>query len=688
MLARPANLDNERGAIAVLTVFFIAFVLIPVLVWLSYDVAGWRAHRRHIQLQADAAAFAAGDQFGECFADNSTTPPGPLPTAQADMEKQADNYVGIPGPDFLYNAQLPGGGSMARNYNSLSYPNPGGFTTNDGTDTRPSCASDMFDVKLSEDLSLFGLVPLPGIYAHAHARVTLKRIKGATGELPLAVPDTRPTSVTVTFVNMSGGSQTSIGTTALSDIGPDPTKIYEGVALEKWSGGVPLNVPPNTSIGVRIGLGNSFGTCWNVGGGNGYECYDADASNVVPLAVIRGYVVPDNATATKPWLGDLTETTSCTAAPGDPLFSDVDTSSTCSATLTGHADIKCPTGATQCAVTDSFGNSVSFLGKSGSQQVSFNYSYPLADGQEPAGLRWAIAPSTGKSPVCGKAGQIACIGTFAPTTTTPMGTSGPIHQQAYSADGNLDVSGPIKVLSISPCCSFPAGPAMPTVTVELVGSLLNAPVPSPTVALRFSGSASRSSTVNCDSTLPGPFNVVTYQVEHGCQTPYVINQTGICTSTNSPPSGTSLPWQCIPVATGSGGRTIYDALNTRFGVTGTCPVTVRNNWPTVNPGDPRTTQTLIADLTQLLNSQGAGNVPVTNFATFYITGWGFFHGHSKTLPGCPQEEAPPPGLDAKSNAGFTAIWGHFIEYNQPQDIPGNQNCGSPVITPCVLQLSQ
>ena len=62
--ARPGA-ELERGAIAVLFA-----VLTPALIFLFLlviDVGNWYVHKRHLQMEVDAAALAGGAYFGDCF---------------------------------------------------------------------------------------------------------------------------------------------------------------------------------------------------------------------------------------------------------------------------------------------------------------------------------------------------------------------------------------------------------------------------------------------------------------------------------------------------------------------------------------------------------------------------------------------------------------------------------------------
>ena len=70
--------SSERGAVAVL----VALLILPLTLLLAFavDTGHWWTHKRHLQTQADAAAFAGG--FGPWF-----------PTCnEAEIEAKARQY--------------------------------------------------------------------------------------------------------------------------------------------------------------------------------------------------------------------------------------------------------------------------------------------------------------------------------------------------------------------------------------------------------------------------------------------------------------------------------------------------------------------------------------------------------------------------------------------------------------------
>ncbi len=50
--------------------------VILLFIAFSVDIGNWWVHKRHLQLQVDAAALAGGARFSQCFPDFSATSPG------------------------------------------------------------------------------------------------------------------------------------------------------------------------------------------------------------------------------------------------------------------------------------------------------------------------------------------------------------------------------------------------------------------------------------------------------------------------------------------------------------------------------------------------------------------------------------------------------------------------------------
>jgi hypothetical protein len=108
-------------------------------------------------------------------------------------------------------------------------------------------------------------------------------------------------------------------------------------------------------------------------------------------------------------------------------------------------------------------------------------------------------------------------------------------------------------------------------------------------------------------------------------------------------------------------------MNARFAA---CPA---NNWPDYELGDPRIIKLMITDFSAL-DGSGKTEVPITNFAAFYVTGW---QGQAKA-PLCADNEPAPPATSTGD------IWGHFIKYVAPDPFSGGTEVCDPLaVTPCI-----
>lgn len=624
---------NERGAIAVLFA-----VLTPALIFLFLlviDVGNWYVHKRHLQMEVDAAALAGGAYFGDCFSSD----PSIAGAANDTIRNAATKYGG--GAGSTYN--VPGGGANARIatlFNSRTFPvgGPGA----DDTETNGPCETPhlMLDVKQSEadvPFILGGLISafVPSAKTtidaiNARARVELKKETIVQGSLPLAVPDVDPRHVTVTFIDEATGSAIApaLSLTKGSSVG----------GRNYWTGSASLAVPGDKKIGARIGIGGQAGTCNAAAGtgGSGFVCYDYESSGI-GLAVVQGVGSGGTVDAPKP---RVWATTSCT---GSPFFSDVFVvapATTCAASV--QAVLQTSSGTVGAASKKTFDAT---LTGAGTKPMTFD----SAAGYWTTGYVYALPPQGGPADV-----SLAWQ-----STTGPKQSYSKI-QRVYS--GSDDGSGPVKDLALSTATTtlgapytLSAGTHTITARVGLEGSLdlTNA---AQTTMLRLTG-GSRTSAIACDGPGAAEFRSA---IINGCQTPYQLNSAGVCPDP-APPSG---PADCVPIKTGTTAGPTLQGLDGRFSA---CPA---NNWPSYDAAnDPRVVRLLITDFSALGGS-GATDVPVTNFAAFYITGW--------TGSKC-ANNGPPPGDVSKG-----AIWGHFVKYIEPDpNSTGDETCDPIVVTPCV-----
>ena len=624
---RAGSLLEEDGGV----VLFVGLIMPVILLFLAFsvDIGNWWVHKRHLQLQVDAAALAGGARFSQCFPDASV--------GNAAIEAEATKYGG--GTGSTYNEQV--GNANQGNVGALVYQSqtfPSGLSSPEFTDTRTPCAALAFDVKASEtDLPL--LLQLPGLSSvaaiNAQARVELKKVRIFEGMLPLAVPEVRPRHVTATFVDEAGAAVGS----PVALTGPTASG-----GLANWTGTGSVSVQAGRKLGVRIGMGQNAGTCAaaNGAGGLGYACFDAQNFSD-GLVAIAGF---DGAGAGTPVLPTRAsfEVWPVTACSGSPFFSEEALTGGATSCGTGvQAIVRTATGTINPAQVlrfaaqvrgPGFNQTAVFTHSGGVWSTPYDFSLPLGDGKFDISLEWRYQG--------GRTENFSNV------------------QQVYSADGN---SGPIKAMSLTggsapatTAYSLAAGTQTVTVNVSLQPSL-QLSAPGETVLLRLT-SGSRTSAIACDG--PG-VDLFRTSIIEGCATPYQINEIGYCPDPANPD-----PSDCVATQTGDFGNPTTAALDERFA---SCPA---YDYPNYDPeDDPRVVILMVTDLSALTGS-GTTDVPVLNFAAFYIGGW--------TGSSCANNAPEPAGLSNTDRA----IWGHFVFYARPNpQNASDETCDPTLITPCV-----
>jgi len=205
---------DERGA--ALAWFAIWLPVLIIFVVLVVDVANWFEHKRHLQMQADAAALAGAGKFKLPLSICSDTA----------VKSEARTYMGdhLDGAESLwettanYNDQI-GKTPASRVHGLINFQptDPARFWRSDTDDDGGSpCTAKFIEVKLTEkDLPwFFGLPPSVVPWIDARARVSLQQLGTATGLLPIGVPETDPDAVAATFVNECTGTAIASSTGA------------------------------------------------------------------------------------------------------------------------------------------------------------------------------------------------------------------------------------------------------------------------------------------------------------------------------------------------------------------------------------------------------------------------------------------------------------------------------------------
>jgi len=576
------------------------------------DVGDWFVHKRHLQMQADAGALAGGGTFT-------------FPCSDAPIVAESRKYAGDQAAGAPYNLQIPptDQSNVHVLVNSLNYWNEGGTDYSDGG---PPCAARMVDVKITEaNLPwFFGLDVVPAI--NAHARVVIQALHRARGALPVAVPDIDPRVARAYFVDESSGAV--IGSAPLAKVGTSG-----GLAI--WdNAGAPLSVPISSSqIGVRIALGGASSTTC---GGYLVECYDLESSN--GIVYVRGWSSSGSAVPPNPPIAR--DVSLFTGSCPDAYFNSQ--ASSCTIGVSAGVDFGgVPLGPTTIvrAVVGGVEKQLVYDSASGrfvssASNSSFFTVNPNA-GPLSVELKWEVTQTgvTIQGNDCKPNGN-KCKGTF--------GTV----QRTFSA--SMARSGPVEVAQIweggvGGANSFETGTTHDLVVrIGIQGNLEVAQsVSDPVVLLRVTGSQNQS--VDCDPDLPN----LRDEIRYGCAPEYAINDAVSCPYTTHPALWASpRPWNCVAIQTGGAVGQVEQGLRDRI-LGGASSCTSPNNWssfPNIPPDDPRIVPIFI---TPFGTFTGTGNevVPVTNFATFYVTGW---------------FSSPCSGDDPVPDKGY--IVGHFIKY--------------------------
>jgi hypothetical protein len=336
-MLRRRSLDERGAALIFVAVAMPAFIAFGIFV---IDVGNWWVHKRHLQIEADAAALAGARSFR-------------FPTCvDNDIVNEAVDYSGgvLADPDgnyatadpnpLSYNHQLAANarttGPTQGIHTQVNTPDPwdGAHPTDRKNDNkwvdddpddpddgdlhdmaaadRKPCTSMMIDVKMTEtDLpgrfSPLRFLDAPGIsdflgfigaddfvnFIDARARVELKAQKAGTDMLPLAVEDLNPKRVHVYLYDED--TQQLLGEAELNNRDPeDGLLIYDN---DVTGSGTPITVDLHRQtingqdatkqhIGVVVALSSIDSvTC----GTAGVICYGTPASGVSRIRGVRAY---------------------------------------------------------------------------------------------------------------------------------------------------------------------------------------------------------------------------------------------------------------------------------------------------------------------------------------------------------------------------------------------------------------
>ena len=689
----------EKGSTIVM--FAVALPALIFLVMFVVEVGNWFVHKRHLQLQADAGALAAGDEF---FA----------PCSDTSIVGMARTFGGDPtAPTTPFNTQIPGANGIHLLFNSGagladqdSYYWPAGNEFQEGQ----PCAALAADVRLTEDkLPLFfGLASFLNVDVKARARVEAFQDTTRSGNLPIGVPDPDPIAAEVFFIDETTGQ--AIPTT------PAATTLTKRAAsgvplLNIWDNvgaAASINVAGHTKIGVRISLsgrqdaqtrcGLPLVECYDMGSNQTFDALDPGAS------FIRSWSNAGTGSKTAPILRDVILFTGFSGACTDPTPYFI-------------ADGNCHIGV---KARIDFG---AFNGSQGAATVTVlpdNNGCPNS-GQNPKGCPMTYSdPSTGGDgywsttqpllPAAGFGPLELNIGWRTPNAPLDPGGNGnfptPAHRTFIAAK---DRSGPIRKLIVTEDdCNTGASlgvqqtfqndtpPGTTThclvVQIGLKGNLELAQANEPPIELRVTGSQNQA--VDCSpSNWPGypngTFSNLRNELGLGCPPEYTKNLGSPCPAYNTLWSLPE-PWDCVKLQTGGAVGQVGQGMRDRVhkGLNGCVSP---NYWNRANDALGQT-NVLEGDLrilplfvTPFGTFSGTGNdiVPVQRFADFYVTGWG---GSGNNDDSCTGDEVPGKSFPSDTTqTGF--IIGHFMKYFDKVNRGGGSGpCDLNSVEPCVTVL--
>jgi hypothetical protein len=642
------------AAILPVAILFCGFVI---------DVANWFQHDRHLQTQADAAALAGGISFGSC---PNNTP----------IHDKVNEYSGQ-----TWNSQV--GGSQDNVHvllNSRTYYNQPTRTDSTVVEGEP-CAAKMVDVKVTEtDLPWwFQLGSVD--FLNAHARVEPKKVGTIAGSLPLGVPDVKPEQVAVTFVD-----EDKLPTDANRILGTDTLirRTYaNGVAIWDNVGSAVTVKTEVPHIGMRVALSGSKTT--TTCGQPLVECYDAGGND--GMLYVRGWTNA-TATATAPKARDVR-----LYPDGSPACSDGYFSST---------SVQCGVGvqATLDFGTGSVPSTYTVQAETGSQKKTMTFNATTGV--------WRTGTGGGNNgPI-----QVDPAANPMPVTITwkkgnTSGDFGVVHRIFPASTAR---SGPIKLARITdtatglgPTNSFQTCTGCTRsleVQLGVQGSFQDlyndsTQVTTP-VTLRFAGgvSGSQNQALDCDpwAETTGGNRGFEEEIAYGCRPAYTYNLGTTCPSSPQTLWGTSTSqadqgaaWECVAVETGDKTGQIGPGMNLR--ILGSKNPTIcsnGNHWGDFDQiNDPRVID-LFTTQFGAFGGSGQNTVAVTNFATFYVTGW---RGNGNADKNPCQDQAIQFHDDPVAEAG--TIVGHFFHYTGPiQGTPSETDCDFSSPTPCMPALTQ
>jgi hypothetical protein len=649
----PIDPTSERGAALLITAVALAsLILVAALV---VDVANWYVHKRHLQTQADAAAFAGGAELKLLGCSNPA------------IHKAVQQYSGVKSVALAVsdpeNVQV-GNRADGSVHILVNSPDPDGYWSNGYTTDGPEpCAARHIDVKMTEeDVPWFLRIPFVVPAINAHARVEMRLVSNLSGQLPIGVVDVNPQSGAVIFYDEANPG--NLSTTYARQL----RKINTAGGLNEWanvdsSGSatpVSVTMPASGRLGSVVAFSSDgppksapmsiSGTVTEICGRARVDCYNDPASSGLIFA--HGY--PSGAAGNKTPVvkGATLSTGNCPDSYAYFTYNDA----ACSATLSVTFDTTISSSnLSRVELTATPGGNCSGGGHDASNSLTrtFTINIPAHAGPCPITVTWIVKQET-NFPSSPSPPGITCGNAF--NNNNPCNGSFGIVQRVFGGDD--DLSGPVRTahllnmgssfgtpscpgpLGYGPACnSFPIGEAHSlAIDVQLTGAI-SLTSGDPSVLLRITG-GSRNGTIDCNKT--GNLQV---QLANGCDLPYRINTNSdlrcvdaTTVTTKSALLASPQPYPCVAVQTGGSVGQFTSGIQARILNGGnSCPASGpgRNYWslydsadglpspsnPSYSFNDPRIVYVFMVPFGSF---RGSGNtiLPIVSFGIFYVRGWG------------------------------------------------------------------
>jgi hypothetical protein len=672
-MPRAHAIHDEDGAAIVIVL--LAVPMIVLFAAFVVNVAHWWVVDRHMQIQADAAALAAGTELAR----------DPLNCTATRVQNRARQYAGISAGVGSEGAARYNGAEIVKTdpatyesnfrFNSATYADGGSSDPDAATFANQSpCITGIADVKLTTTGVPRVLKAIDvAANVHAHARVQVLKSGAPFNTAPFGVETADPKRVYAEFVDLSSGASVPVykGGSAVSGFDLAKGGIVDGLVSWSSAGDYSLQSSAPGRIGLRIRISDVAGTvdC----AAQAVRCYGGGlvGSQHNSLDTVRFFTDPNASGAVGVRLGAVvvappSTTGACDAAVQESgTFTTTCTAASVTANLAGL-------NTTQTVVVKANGTT---LGYDGSGRWRGDVPVALGSGANEITIDWSqkggsITTSTGTKSCPNSA---PCTGTFSNAhrafaakyenagvikhLTTVVG-SGP-----YAAANNVQES----------TCSA-ASPCPVSIDTALGGSVSLATADDPAIPLRLGDSGSLTGLLDCD-----PDTTSTQQeVAVGCgKARYVENDGTVACATkygnvNQLFADTAaMPWPCVGSEQGNRTPKVPDGLTARIlcpgselsclggGPTPAC--TARNRWPSFTPDDPRILPMFLVPIGSSAQS-GSSVYPVLGFAAFYVTGW--------TGSPCTGADNEIPARYAKDKA---SVFGHWIKYIAPnvgdEDVP-------------------